>query len=104
MVVGDVVLAQSTGRRIIKNGPDAPWRKVAGFLDQAELFMINLECPISGRGTSWPGEKYTLRARPASADALPAAGVDVANHTAWATSSSPTSVVCRMTRPSWTSP
>lgn len=79
MVVGDVVLAQSTGRRIIKNGPAAPWRKVAGLLDQAELFMINLECPISDRGTSWPGKKYTLRARPPSADALVAAGVDVAN-------------------------
>jgi poly-gamma-glutamate synthesis protein (capsule biosynthesis protein) len=79
MVVGDVVLAQSTGRRIIKNGPGAPWSKVAGLLDQAELLMINLECPISARGASWPGKKYTLRARPTSADALPAGGVDVAN-------------------------
>src|SRR5688572_29729930 len=79
MVVGDVVLAQSIGLRIIRNGPDAPWRNVSGFLDQADLFMINLECPISARGTPWPGKKYTLRARPPSADALVAAGVDVAN-------------------------
>lgn len=79
MVVGDVVLAQSIGRRIVKNGPGAPWRKVSGYLGQAELLMVNLECPISARGTSWPGKKYTFRAPPASADALVAAGIDVAN-------------------------
>lgn len=85
MAVGDVVLGQTIGRRIIKNGPDTPWRKVMVYLDQADLLMANLECPISSRGTPWPGKKYTLRAPPGAASALVAAGVDVVslanNHT-----------------------
>lgn len=79
MAVGDVVLGQTIGRRIIKNGPDTPWRKVSIYLNQADLLTINLECPISSRGTPWGGKKYTLRAPPGAASALVAAGVDVVN-------------------------
>jgi poly-gamma-glutamate synthesis protein (capsule biosynthesis protein) len=79
MAVGDVVLGQSTGRRIIKSGFGLPWRSVSSYLDQAELFLINLECPISARGTSWTRKKYTLRARPGAAPALVAGGVDIVN-------------------------
>lgn len=79
MAVGDVVLGQTIGRRIIRNGPDTPWSKVSTYLNQADLLSINLECPISSRGTPWAGKKYTLRAPPGAAGALVAAGVDVAN-------------------------
>ena len=79
MAVGDVVLAQSIGQRIIRDGPYSPWRNVSAILDQADLVIANLECPISSRGTSWPGKKFTLRARPASADALVAGGIDIVN-------------------------
>jgi poly-gamma-glutamate synthesis protein (capsule biosynthesis protein) len=41
--------------------------------------MINLECPISARGTPWLGKKYTLRAPPAAAPALVAGGIDIVN-------------------------
>jgi poly-gamma-glutamate synthesis protein (capsule biosynthesis protein) len=78
MAVGDVMLAQSIGRRIVRHGPDAPWRKVLGYLDQADLLIANLECPISSRGTAWP-KKFTFRAPPASADALVAGGIDIVN-------------------------
>jgi len=78
MAVGDVMLAQSIGRRIVRQGPQAPWRKVLGYLDQADLLIANLECPISSRGTRWP-KKYTFRAPPAAADSLVAGGIDIVN-------------------------
>jgi poly-gamma-glutamate synthesis protein (capsule biosynthesis protein) len=78
MAVGDTVLAQSIGRRIVRQGPDAPWRRVSGYLDQADLLIANLECPISSRGTPWP-KTYVLRAPPAAADALVAGGFDIVN-------------------------
>ncbi|MEP7361486.1 MAG: CapA family protein [Chloroflexota bacterium] len=79
MAVGDVVLGQSIGRRIIKNGAGTPWTKVATYLDQADVLIANLECPISSHGTSWTGKKYTLRAPPGAAKALVAGGVDIVN-------------------------
>ncbi|MEP7379060.1 MAG: CapA family protein [Chloroflexota bacterium] len=79
MAVGDVVLGQSIGRRIIKNGAGTPWTRVATYLDQADVLIANLECPISSRGTPWPGKKYTLRAPPGAAKALVAGGVDIVN-------------------------
>ena len=79
MAVGDVVLGQSIGRRIIRNGPGTPWAKVSTTLKEADVFLANLECPISSRGTPWPGKTYVLRAPPAAAAALVAGGVDIVN-------------------------
>jgi len=76
MAVGDVMLAQSIGRRIVRNGPLAPWTRVKGFFDLADLVVANLECTISTRGTKWP-KTFTFRAPPKAADSLAAAGVDV---------------------------
>lgn len=77
MAVGDVMLAQTIGRRIVRKGPLQPWRKVKPFFDQADLVVANLECTISDRGTKWP-KTFTFRApAPEAADSLVAAGVDV---------------------------
>jgi poly-gamma-glutamate capsule biosynthesis protein CapA/YwtB (metallophosphatase superfamily) len=69
MSVGDVMLGQSIGSRIVSNGAGVPWRGVAGYLDRADLVLANLECPISSRGTPWP-KKFIFRAPPAGADSL----------------------------------
>jgi poly-gamma-glutamate capsule biosynthesis protein CapA/YwtB (metallophosphatase superfamily) len=76
MGVGDVMLAQSIGRRIVKKGPLAPWKKVVSYFNQADLVVANLECTISTRGTAWP-KTFTFRAPLAAADSLVAAGIDV---------------------------
>src|SRR5688572_9255644 len=76
MAVGDVMLAQSIGRRIVRNGPLAPWTRVKSYFDQADLVVANLECTISTRGTKWP-KTFTFRAPPRAADSLVAAGIDV---------------------------
>ena len=84
MAVGDVMLAQSIGRRIVRRGPLAPWAGVKPYFDEADLVVANLECTISTRGKPWP-KTFTFRAPPAAADSLAAAGVDVVslanNHT-----------------------
>jgi poly-gamma-glutamate synthesis protein (capsule biosynthesis protein) len=76
MAIGDVMLAQSIGRRIVRNGPLAPWTRVKSYFDQADLVVANLECTISTRGTKWP-KTFTFRAPPAAAGSLAAAGIDV---------------------------
>ena len=76
MAIGDVMLAQSIGRRIVSQGPLAPWRRVIDHFDDADLVVANLECTISTGGTRWP-KTFAFRAPPAAADSLVAAGVDV---------------------------
>ena len=76
MAVGDVMLAQSIGRRIVRDGAMAPWAKVKGYFEQADLVVANLECTISKRGTAWP-KTFTFRAPPVAADSLVSAGIDV---------------------------
>ncbi len=75
MAVGDVMLAQSIGRRIKQNGLLAPWAKVKTYFDQADLVVANLECAISDRGTAW-NKTFTFRAPIAAAASLAAAGID----------------------------
>ena len=75
MAVGDVMLAQSIGRRIKENGLLAPWAKVKPYFDQADLVVANLECVISDRGTPWP-KTFTFRAPIMAAQSLAAAGID----------------------------
>jgi poly-gamma-glutamate synthesis protein (capsule biosynthesis protein) len=79
MAVGDVMLAQSIGRRIRKNGILAPWVNVKAYFDQADLVVANLECTISDRGTAWP-KTFTFRAPIAAAQSLAAAGVDAVSN------------------------
>ena len=75
MAVGDVMLAQSIGRRIKTNGILAPWTKVKPYFDEADLVVANLECVISDRGTPWP-KTFTFRAPIAAAASLAAGGID----------------------------
>lgn len=75
MAVGDVMLAQSIGRRIRDKGLLAPWTKVKPYFDQADLVVANLECVISNRGTPWP-KTFTFRAPIMAAQSLAAAGID----------------------------
>ena len=76
MAIGDVMLAQSIGRRIVRNGPLAPWRKVMHYFEEADLVVANLECTVSNRGTPWP-KTFTFRAPLKAADSLVAAGIDI---------------------------
>src|SRR3954452_20085205 len=75
MAVGDVMLGQTIGRRIKRNGLLAPWLKVKQYFAQAYFVVANLECVISDRGTKWP-KTFTFRTPIAAAASLAAAGID----------------------------
>jgi poly-gamma-glutamate capsule biosynthesis protein CapA/YwtB (metallophosphatase superfamily) len=76
MAVGDVMLAQSIGHRIVTNGLLSPWAKVMSYFDQADLVVANLECVISDRGQQWPAKTFHFETPIAAAASLAAAGID----------------------------
>jgi poly-gamma-glutamate capsule biosynthesis protein CapA/YwtB (metallophosphatase superfamily) len=76
MAVGDVMLAQSIGRRIVNKGVHVPFQRVLPIFSQADLRVANLECAISNRGTR-ANKRFTFRAPLRAADSLTHAGIDV---------------------------
>lgn len=79
MAVGDVMLAQSIGRRIVRDGLLAPWAKVRPYFAEADLVVANLECTISNRGTKWP-KTFNFRAPLQAGASLAAAGIDAVSN------------------------
>src|ERR1044072_1516830 len=74
MAVGDVMLDRYVGRAIARYGAGYPLSRVRPFLDQADLVVGNLECPITSRPRT-VSKHFVFRASPAHASAL--AGFDV---------------------------
>jgi poly-gamma-glutamate capsule biosynthesis protein CapA/YwtB (metallophosphatase superfamily) len=78
-LAGDTMLGRGVARAIEERGPKsvvAP--EVVAAAAEADLFLVNLECCISGRGTPWPDPRkpFFFRAPPAGAEALAHLGVD----------------------------
>lgn len=75
---GDVSLDPDYIPALRANGYAHAWSGLDGLFADDDLTIINLECPVSTRGT--PVEKaFTFRCDPAALPAAHAAGVDVAN-------------------------
>lgn len=77
MAVGDTNLAWEVGRRIVRNGPEAPFARVSDFFAQADLVIANLECSLSKNGAAWPRKAVHFGAPALGAQALALAGIDV---------------------------
>jgi poly-gamma-glutamate capsule biosynthesis protein CapA/YwtB (metallophosphatase superfamily) len=78
-LAGDTMLGRGVARAIDEQGPQtlvAP--DVIATAAEADLFVLNLECCISARGTPWPDPQkpFFFRAPPAAAEALAHLGVD----------------------------
>jgi poly-gamma-glutamate synthesis protein (capsule biosynthesis protein) len=71
---GDVHFMKRTDA-LLKN-PATALGPAASILNAADLAMVNLETPVTQRGTA-ADKEYTFRARPAAFDAIKAAGIDV---------------------------
>jgi poly-gamma-glutamate capsule biosynthesis protein CapA/YwtB (metallophosphatase superfamily) len=77
-LAGDTMLGRSVADRLATAPPGslaAP--EVMEVAREADLFVLNLECCISGRGAPWPtpGKPFFFRAPPAAAEALAHLGV-----------------------------
>ena len=74
---GDVQGDRDVGKYIDAHGGAAALAKVKPYLETADLAFVNLEGPISDKGTKLAWKEYTFRSRTALASGLAAAGVDV---------------------------
>lgn len=78
-IAGDTMLGRGVAERL-EMVPREPVfaRDVLEAAHEADLFVLNLECCISSRGTRWgdPRKPYFFRAPPAAVQVLQTLGVD----------------------------
>jgi poly-gamma-glutamate capsule biosynthesis protein CapA/YwtB (metallophosphatase superfamily) len=78
-LAGDTMLGRAVADAIAEHGPDALVAdEVVAVAREADLFVLNLECCISGRGARRrePGKPFFFRAPPAAVGVLRRLGVD----------------------------
>jgi poly-gamma-glutamate capsule biosynthesis protein CapA/YwtB (metallophosphatase superfamily) len=79
-LAGDTMLGRGVGETLLA-APDAPLvaPEVAELCRSADLFVCNLECCVSSRGSPWaaPGKPFHFRAPPVAAERLAELGVDL---------------------------
>ena len=75
---GDVNLDPTYIPALRTRGYDHAWTGLDGLFTSDDLTVVNLECPVSDRGTIVPKE-FNFRCDPAALPAAKAAGVEVAN-------------------------
>jgi poly-gamma-glutamate capsule biosynthesis protein CapA/YwtB (metallophosphatase superfamily) len=78
-LAGDTMLGRGVAERLQSEPPEslvAP--EVVAAIQEADLFVLNLECCISDRGRRWPrpGKPFFFRAPPAAVRLLTHLGVD----------------------------
>ncbi|MCE5253961.1 MAG: CapA family protein [Actinomycetia bacterium] len=74
---GDVLGERGPGLFMDKNGGAEVFAEVRPFLETAMLAFVNVEGPISDKGTRASWKEYTFRGRPVLAEGLAYAGIDV---------------------------
>ncbi|SEO23612.1 CapA family protein [Paenibacillus sp. OV219] len=76
---GDVLLAATVENLMLKNGYDYPYTYVQPFLQKPDLMAVNLETPVTTRGTPAQKKQYVYKSSPDALPALKASGIDVVN-------------------------
>ncbi|MDP4180250.1 MAG: CapA family protein [Bacillota bacterium] len=74
---GDVLLDKGVANAIKQYGSKFILSGVKPVLSGSDISMVNLECPVSERGTKAQDKQFTFRAKPSSLDVLTSAGVDI---------------------------
>jgi poly-gamma-glutamate capsule biosynthesis protein CapA/YwtB (metallophosphatase superfamily) len=78
-LAGDTMLGRKVAEAIRTDGPASLFsREVVSVAMEADLFVLNLECCISDRGSPWPDphKPFFFRAPPNAVEALSMLGVD----------------------------
>jgi poly-gamma-glutamate capsule biosynthesis protein CapA/YwtB (metallophosphatase superfamily) len=76
-LAGDTMLGRGVAERLASVPPESLFApEVVAAVGEADLFVLNLECCISERGTPTPGRTFTFRAPPVAVEALSHLGVD----------------------------
>ena len=74
---GDVLLDGSVGWLIENQGCSSIWGDMISILTSADFSMVNLENPLSSRGSLEKDKQFTFRGKPAYVKALESAGIDM---------------------------
>jgi len=74
---GDVLLDGSVGWLIENQGCSSIWGDMISILTSADFSMVNLENPLSSRGSMEKDKQFTFRGKPAYVKALESAGIDM---------------------------
>jgi poly-gamma-glutamate capsule biosynthesis protein CapA/YwtB (metallophosphatase superfamily) len=72
-LAGDTMLGRKVAEAIVREGPDNLFAdEMIALTRSADLFVLNLECCISRRGTPWPDPRkpFFFRAPPAATEVL----------------------------------
>jgi poly-gamma-glutamate capsule biosynthesis protein CapA/YwtB (metallophosphatase superfamily) len=80
-MAGDVMLGRLVNRVIQAQGPQYVWGDLLPLLQEADLFLINLECALTSRTQPWHDGMYKsfhFRAEPSAVEVLKVGGVDFA--------------------------
>lgn len=78
-LAGDTMLGRGVAERLASNPADSLFApEVVDAAREADLFVLNLECCISDRGTPWPDPRkpFFFRAPPKAVETLVHLGVD----------------------------
>jgi poly-gamma-glutamate capsule biosynthesis protein CapA/YwtB (metallophosphatase superfamily) len=78
-LAGDTMLGRNVGERLAVDPPAALFsEELVRVVQEADLFVLNLECAISDRGERWPDpfKRFFFRAPPVAVEALRLLGVD----------------------------
>jgi poly-gamma-glutamate capsule biosynthesis protein CapA/YwtB (metallophosphatase superfamily) len=78
-LAGDTMLGRGVADRLATSSPESLFApEIVEIANEADLFVLNLECCISDRGIRWaaPSKAFFFRAPPSAAEALAALGVD----------------------------
>ena len=78
-LAGDTMLGRGVAGRLATSSPESLFApEIVEIANEADLFVLNLECCISERGTRWsaPGKAFFFRAPASAAEALAVLGVD----------------------------
>jgi poly-gamma-glutamate synthesis protein (capsule biosynthesis protein) len=78
-LAGDTMLGRMVAEAIVESGPASLLGDdLVSVVQEADLFVLNLECCISARGEQWPDPRksFFFRAPPAATEVLSRLGVD----------------------------
>lgn len=72
---GDVMLGGRWEHQVAQDGYFHPFQQIAPELQKGDITLVNLEAPLTSRGTEFTDKKYRFRVRPSAIAALKKAGI-----------------------------
>lgn len=72
---GDVMLGGRWERQVARNGYFHAFERITPELKKGDITLVNLEAPLTSRGTEFVDKKYRFRVKPSAVTALKNAGI-----------------------------